>query len=370
MRVICAFDKFKSNRSAHALCAFLRQWSKGRRGVELVVLPMADGGEGSLNAAASYLPEMKIKSMRTVNAVGNSILAPYGIWQNKAFVQLSDSAGLAQIEKVARDCMGASTLGTGWQLKEILKKENPSEMNLFLGGSATTDGGLGILTALGIDFYNAKGNKITPSGASMQEVRSFQCSEAFQRYESVQWNLYCDVTNPFFGPNGAAQQYSPQKGASASEVEQLDRGLSNLAAIYSQHKNIGVQSVEGAGAAGGVAGGILAFFKARVCSGAGFFIQLAKLDTHLKNADMVITAEGCFDATSLNGKLPYQVLVLAGERPIERVLVAGAIQATEWLEANKVRYEDLSVIAKENNLNSFEDIEECLEIALSKILKI
>ncbi|MDH3712200.1 MAG: glycerate kinase, partial [Cyclobacteriaceae bacterium] len=200
-----------------------------------------------------------------------------------------------------RNCLNTSSLGTGELIWDAIDK-GARQIYLFIGGSATTEAGLGILQALGINAIN-KGQILPPVGSSLVDITEFDTSGLKIEPQELEFIVVCDVRNPLYGPQGAAFVYAPQKGADQQAVHLLDKGLRNFADIIRQQRGLNVHDFEGSGAAGGIAAGIKSFFPARIQRGIDTIMELVDLRTALSRADLVITGEGKLDGQTLEGKV-------------------------------------------------------------------
>ncbi|MGC0419957.1 glycerate kinase [Embleya sp. AB8] len=323
MRIVFAPDSFKGTVPADLAAAALAEgWLHERPGDEVVLVPLADGGEGTLDAVARAVP----------GAVRVPVLGapgPDGRAVDAAWLRMPDGSGVVELAGVsglpllggALDPMGAHTVGLGMVLRSALR-DGVSALVVAVGGSASTDGGSGALAALGARFRAADGRELPYGGGALARLAAIDRTRlAPPPPGGVQ--ILTDVTNPLLGPAGAAAVFGPQKGASADQVADLDAGLARLADLLG-----GDPGAPGAGAAGGTAYGLAAAWHAVIVPGATRVAELAGLPAALADADLVITGEGRFDATSMRGKVVGTVLDLAhraADTPV--ALVAGSIAA-------------------------------------------
>lgn len=318
MKIILAPDSYKDCLSAIGVC---RAMEEGIRRVvpsaEIVMLPIADGGEGTLDALSYGTPITRI-SEPTVDPLGRPILAEFGMNKNTAVIELAQASGLQLLTSEERDPEKASTYGTGLQIRSAIEK-GATTIYVTLGGSATTDGGMGILRALGAAFYDADGNRLSGCGADLQRVASFDLS---QLPKGISYYLVCDVKNPLFGEQGAAFVYGPQKGADPEMVKRLDNGLQNLHSVARNH-GIEIDGVA-AGAAGGV-GALQGFLSATVVSGIDWVLEQCNFTDHLQTADLVITGEGKTDSQTLNGKAIYGIATAAKAKSVPVIGISGSL---------------------------------------------
>ena len=327
MRVLIAPDKFKGTLSAAQAAAAI---SEGVLRIYpeavVTVLPMADGGEGTVEAAVAAGFEERL------NAVVGPILRPTGaVWAingNTAVIETAQASGYLLTEPTPENALRAHSYGCG-QLIAAALDAGASEIVLGLGGSAMTDGGTGALRALGLKLLDQHGAFVPLGGGSLADVVAIDASDLDQRLAKVRFRIAVDVDNPLYGPLGAAQVFAPQKGADPDGVELLDAGLRNLASVLREAFGVDVD-VPGAGAAGGFPASFLALAGSRLAevaieSGVELVAELLSLREKIAESDLVITGEGSVDEQSLAGKTPIGVARAAQELGVPAVLVAGQL---------------------------------------------
>lgn len=318
MRVIVALDSFKGTVSArHAAVALGRGWSAVRPEDELVLLPLADGGEGTVDAFAAASPDAQLHTTRVTGPDGRSVYASWLLLPDgTAVTELAESSGLPLMAHP--DPLGASTIGLGEVLAAALTA-GAERIVVGLGGSASTDGGAGALRALGARFLGPDGRELLPGGGALLDLAEVDL-ERLASPPRGGVTLLCDVTAPLLGPAGAAAVFGPQKGATPEQVALLDKALERLAALLD-----GKPQALGMGAAGGTAYGLAAAWGAEIAPGARTVAELAGLPAALAGAQLVLTGEGRFDHTSLTGKVVGGVVELASAAGVPVGIVAGAI---------------------------------------------
>ena len=322
MQILVVPDSFKESLSAREVAQAI---SNGIQSVnsEVIVkqLPFSDGGEGALDLLQNLFDgDLVITS--TIDAMGRSIKAPYFRFTNRktAWIELSQASGLAQIEPKQRNPMMASTYGTGLQIRHALDA-GAEEIYLGIGGSATNDGGTGILSALGGLFSDAEGEMLLPGGGFLTELDHIDV-EAIPQF---QLKVACDVTNPLLGVQGATAVYGPQKGVTPEMQPQLEAGLANFSKHIELLTQKSVAEVPGAGAAGGCAAGLHGLLGAELISGFELLAELSNLESEIKEADLVITAEGRVDGQSIEGKLPVGVAKLTQKHNKPLIVLTGSM---------------------------------------------
>ncbi len=333
MRVLVAPDSFGGALdSVAAATAIAAGWSAARSGDEVTCIPMADGGEGTLAAIASALGQSaERRSARVADPLGREVEADWLLVDGGrgAFVELAAASGLARLapeERTPVTAATATTRGTGELLRHALDA-GVERITLGVGGSATTDGGTGILAALGARFLDRSGAELGPGGGALADLARIDLSGLDDRLASVRIVIASDVTNRLVGSSGAAATYGPQKGADAATVERLDSALSRLGQEIERSTGRLVADLPGAGAAGGTTAGFLGFTTATVRPGFEVVAEIVGLADALERADLVLTGEGRADEQTLRGKTAFGVATLAGARGIPVVLLCGAVGA-------------------------------------------
>jgi glycerate 2-kinase len=343
MKIVVAPDKFKGSLPATQVAAAIADGLRaGRPGAELVTIPVADGGEGTVDAAVAAGFERV--PVTAAGPAGDPVRASYARRGEVAVVELACVCGLARLPGGPGSSraapLTASSFGAGEVLRAALEA-GARRIVLGVGGSASTDGGAGLLQALGARVLDTRGKPVRPGGAGLRDVATLdltglhpalQTALQTARYPAgfaADIVLAADVDNPLTGPDGAAEVYGPQKGASPAEVDALAAGLHRWAAVVAAVTGRDWSQAPGAGAAGGVGFAALAVLGATRRPGIELVLDLAGFDTALDGADLVITGEGSLDAQSLAGKTPVGVARAAARRGIAAVAVAGRSTLTE-----------------------------------------
>ncbi len=326
MRVVAAPDKFKGTLSAEgAARAIAAGWLRTRPGDQVDIIPMADGGEGTLEALLAAL-DGEVHEVRVAGPLGHPVDAAYGVARVRsgtlAIVEMARASGLQLVPAQQRDPMRASTRGTG-ELIRAACSHSPSTVILCIGGSATNDGGAGMAQALGVRLRDERGDEIPPGGLGLLELRTVDLSALSAEVGAPRYVVARDVDNPLFGPSGASAIYGPQKGASPEQVILLDRALRHFAAVLERDLGLSVSHVPGAGAAGGLGAGLIAFLGAKLRPGVQVVTEAVGLRRRLAGAGAVITGEGSFDEQSLHGKAAMGVVGAAREVGIPAAVLCG-----------------------------------------------
>lgn len=326
MKIIVAPDSFKgcltAKQAGEAIASGVR---KALPQSEIVIKPMADGGEGTLqclvDATGGKLLQTVVK-----NPLGQDIPAEFGILGDglTCVIEMAAASGLYLISSEERNPLRTTTYGFGQLIRAGLDL-GCRRFILGLGGSSTNDGGGGMLQALGFRLLDENGQDLAFGGGELSKLRRIDRSQADPRLADCQFIIACDVTNPFVGPNGASHVFGPQKGASPEMVRQLDDNLRHFADLIQATEGISIHDVEGTGAAGGVAGALLAFLRGQLQSGIQIVRETTMLAEAMAGAELVFTGEGQVDSQTAHGKTPCGVARLAKQFGIPVIVLAGSI---------------------------------------------
>jgi glycerate kinase len=331
MRVLIAPDKFRGTMSAaQAALAIEIGWLRARPGDTVSRVPMADGGEGTLDALLAASNGRRITT-RVTGPLGDPVDASFGILPGPegpvAVVEMSRASGIGLLGPNRRHATRATTRGTGELLGAALA-ERPTRVVVGVGGSATTDGGAGMAQALGARLLDVSGREIGPGGAALLDLERVDVGDLDPATRGVRFLVAADVENPLVGPSGAAHVFAPQKGASRDEVLLLDRALAHYAAVVERDLGVEVRHLPGGGAAGGLAAGLVAFLGAHLRPGVEIVMEALRVPERILSSDLVITGEGKLDASSLAGKTVAGVARVAREAGVPTLVLAGAADAS------------------------------------------
>ncbi len=332
-RVVIAPDKFKGTLDAAGVArAIAAGLSASAPGVDVVVVPVADGGDGTVDAAVAAGFERV--TLDASGPTGQPVTTSWARSGGDAVVELADVSGLAQLPGGRLVALEASSRGTGEVIAAALDA-GCRRIVVGIGGSACTDGGAGLMAALGLRVLDAQGEPVPEGGAGLSTARSIDLEGVHPRLAGADIVVACDVDNPLTGPHGAAAVYGPQKGASPVMVAQLDGALRHWADLVASATGRDHRDDEGAGAAGGVGFGLMALAGAQARPGAELVFELTGLREAVAGADLVITGEGSLDEQSLRGKAPAAVAAVAREAGVRVVAVAGRCTLSEdvWRSA-------------------------------------
>lgn len=340
--IIVACDSFKGSMSADEVCAVISSALKTKiPDCRVVEIPVADGGEGTVNSYIYALGGEKVK--KTVKSpLLHNIEVYYGIVNgDTAVIECAAASGIT-IEK-ENNAVDATSFGTGQLVKDALDA-GIRKFIIGLGGSACTDGGKGLLTALGGAFLNEAGKQVSPGGKGLTELCSVDMAHFDNRIFDSEITVLCDVTNPLFGKSGAAYVYAPQKGASTDDVIMLDSGLRKLAELSVDGKGSDYSSEPGTGAAGGLGFALMRYCGAKLKRGIDTILDITDFEIKSASADLVITGEGKMDSQSLCGKVPFGVA--ARSRAPECIAVVGVLDESARLE--KIRDAGINSVYETN----------------------
>lgn len=326
MKIVIAPDSYKESLSAMEVANTIE---KGFKQVfpdaEYIKIPVADGGEGTVDTMIDATKGEKIELIVT-GALGQPLNAFFGISNDRstAFIEVASASGLAQVPVEKRNPLITTSYGVGELILSALDLGARSFI-IGLGGSATNDGGAGMLQALGVKLLDADNQNIGYGGAELVRLSKIDISSLDSRLPECRFNIACDVTNPLIGETGASAIFGPQKGASPQMVKQLDAALAHFASIIKQDLNIDVKDLPGAGAAGGLGAAFAAVLNGELKSGIGIITDLLNLEDKIKDADLVITGEGRIDHQSINGKVPVGVANIAKQYDVPVIGIAGSL---------------------------------------------
>ncbi|MBC7333017.1 MAG: glycerate kinase [Actinobacteria bacterium] len=341
MKILVSTDKYKGSLSALEVCTIIgNAIRKVDRSIEVVISPMADGGEGTVDTLVESEKGRYVK-IRVKDPLGKVINSRFGIIKKDiAVIEMALASGLWLVPDDKRNPMETTTYGTGELIRKALDM-GCRKVIIGIGGSATTDGGMGMAQALGVRFYDESGNLLGFGGKQLLKLHKIDISGIHPRVHSTEFLVACDVDNPLTGRKGAAYVYSPQKGATPEMVKELDRGLLNFAKIIKKDLGKDVKNLKGAGAAGGLGAGLVAFLGAKLMRGTDIIIETTSLRQKMLGADLVITGEGAFDRQTFFGKSAYGVARLAREYNIPVITINGSVLT----ERRDISSENLSLFS-------------------------
>ena len=326
MKIVIAPDSFKDSLSAQGVAdAIALGLGQVWPDAQLVKCPMADGGEGTVESVLAAC-DGQLRRTNVRGPLGTTVDAAWG-WLPQsltAIIEMAEASGLQLVPPAQRDACISSTFGTGELIRAALDA-GAQRVILAIGGSATNDGGSGAMQALGVKWLDAQGEPLAPGGLALAQLARIDLSDIDPRLARVRFDIAADVNNPLCGPHGASAIFGPQKGATPEQVEQLDRALGHFAELCAQVLNKDVRDEPGSGAAGGLGFGAKAFLGAQFKANVEVVAELVGLAEAVKDADLVITGEGRFDAQTLRGKTPLGVARIARQHGVPVIVIAGTL---------------------------------------------
>lgn len=327
MKVIIAPDSFKGSVSALDVAKNIEvAIHEVEPTAQTILMPVADGGEGTVDAIASCVPA-EIHRIQVCGPMKEEAEAYYATIDNgqTAVIEMAQASGLPMVPMDCRNPWHATTYGTGQMIKDALDR-GVKKIIIGIGGSATNDGGAGALMALGASFLDAEGKELQLGGGALSELKTMDLSRFDKRIFDTEIVVACDVTNPLTGPTGASYVYGPQKGANPEMVEALDAALAHFAEVSKAELGEDFAICPGAGAAGGLGFALLAFCKARFAAGIDVVLDVCGFKKELEDADLVITGEGRIDGQSVCGKVLYGIGMRAKEKQVPVVAIGGGVK--------------------------------------------
>ena len=329
-RLTIAIDSFKGSLSSREVAeAFAEGWRKVLPDCEIATLPIADGGEGTLEALVGAMDGEYIE-VGVHDPLLRPIKAKYGIIGEgqSAIIELASASGLTLLREGERNPMETSTYGTGEMVADAVKR-GCRRVLMCIGGSATNDCGVGMLRALGYRFLDGRGCEVEGRGKDLEKIEYIDDTQRIATLGECEFVVACDVINPLYGEQGAAHIFAPQKGADTAMVEALDRGLRHFAEVVERYNGCSIGEMEGAGAAGGVGGGLHAILDAQLKRGIDMVLETIGFDQIIEGSDLVITGEGRLDSQTIMGKAPSGILAAAQRQNIPVIAIGGAV---EWCD--------------------------------------
>ena len=322
-KCVVVSDSFKGTVSSREICAIAQQViPRHFPACEVVCIPVADGGEGTVDCFIQAMGAQRV-GVTVTNALGEKSTAAYARLGELAIIEMAAAAGLPQVG--ALRCPGtATTYGVGELIAHAVDS-GCRKILLGLGGSATNDGGCGCAAALGVRFYDADGQSFVPVGDTLGRIARIDTAKADELLRSVEITVMCDVTNPLYGPTGAAYVFAPQKGADAEKVKSLDAGLRHFGDVIRSQYGLDVSAMPGAGAAGGMGAGCVSLLGGTIQSGIDAVLDVTGFDRQLEGADLVITGEGRIDSQSADGKVISGVARRTRAKGVPLIAIAGGI---------------------------------------------
>ncbi|MEL3907174.1 MAG: glycerate kinase [Treponema sp.] len=325
MKFLCASDSFKGSISSKRICELFEQAAYGIfPGCEVTGIPIADGGEGTVEAVLQ-ITGGRYETVRVAGPLMEPVDAVYGIFDgNCAIIEMAAASGLPLVPPAQRNPLYTTSYGTGELIRDALEK-GCRTLYISLGGSATNDGGMGALRALGVRFLDKTGQPLAGTGSDLIRAAAIDTAALHPAIAECDIRILCDVTNPLTGQNGAVYTFGKQKGATPEILEQLECGMCSYARLLQTAAGINADSIPGAGAAGGLGAALHIFLNAPLQSGIETILDLVQFNRLLDGVDLVVTGEGCADRQSILGKVPSGIGKRCKARNIPAVMITGAI---------------------------------------------
>jgi len=371
MKIVIAPDSFKGSLSAKEVAdAIEKGINKLNKNITVQKIPMADGGEGTVQALVDGTGG-KIISTRVFDPLMREINSFYGILgDNKtAVIEMSAASGLPLISMEERNPLLTTTFGTGQLFLHALE-QGCRNFIIGIGGSATNDGGFGMMKALGVKLLDINGEDIGLGGGALERLSFIDISNLDPRIKECIITVACDVDNPLCGIRGASNVFGPQKGATPEMIVTLDKNLKLYSEIIEDQLGVSIINTPGSGAAGGLGGGLLAFLNAKLKSGIDIVIETTNLEAYIKNADLIITGEGSIDFQTQFGKTPFGVAKLGEKYNIPVIALAGSIGKGADVLYNKGFHSIFSIVNKPMTLEeAIKDGAFLLEDAAERVLR-
>ena len=324
MKIVIAPDSYKGSLGAGRVADALAEGvQRADPAAEIIRLPVADGGEGTVEVMLAACGGKAIAE-RVEDPLGRPCDASWGVLSDgrTAIIEMAAASGLSRLSSRELDPLNASSYGTG-QLIEAARHHGCSRIAIGIGGSATVDGGAGILEALGVHLWSSQGTPVGRGGGCLGQLDRIDASDAALRFREVEISVLCDVENPLVGNRGAAAVFGPQKGASAETVRELETALTHYAAVVERDLDVQIAHTPRCGAAGGAGAALYAAVHAKLEKGIEAILETIELRSHLEGCDLVITGEGRMDSQTLHGKAPLGVARMAAALGVPTVAVVG-----------------------------------------------
>ncbi|MEM5563681.1 glycerate kinase [Psychroserpens sp. AS72] len=355
MKIVLAPDKFKNSLTGMEFCDVVETSIKTiRADVEIVKLPLADGGDGTIDVVDYYL-KGDIIHIEVNNPFFKTIKASYLYSESSktAFVEMAEASGVKLLKPEQFDCKNATTFGTGEMIADAIKK-GASKIILGVGGSATSDCGIGMASALGFQFLDKDNEQVKPIGANLSKIVSINTCNVNSKLNNIKFEIACDVTNPLFGENGAAFVYAAQKGATQEDIKMLDKGLEDFSKVLKTTFKVDAQLIKGAGAAGGMGIASKVFLNGTLKPGIQLIKNLANFNQQIDGASWIISGEGKLDNQTLSGKTIQGVINSARDKNIKLAVFCGTI------DLEKSIVQDLGISYSSSIMDQAFDLDDAL----------
>lgn len=329
MKIVIAVDSFKGCLSSSSIANAVEEGIQNTLpGCEMIKVPIADGGEGTVDALVDAT-QGKIITIPVHNPLMQPIQASYGMTGDgqTAIIEMSAASGLDLIPLRPGNVMDTTTYGTGEMIADAIER-GCRNFIIGVGGSATNDAGTGMMQALGVRFTDEMGNEVEKGGKSLSSIRHIDTQNQLSELQDCTFHIATDVTNPFYGPQGAACIFGPQKGGNEEQIKALDKGMKHLAELIFETTGKEIGHLPGAGAGGGMGGGCVTFLQANISPGIELIMDYLHFDEIIRGAGLVITGEGKMDRQTLFGKVPVGIARAAASQQIPVIAITGQLDIT------------------------------------------
>jgi glycerate kinase len=367
MKILIAPDKFKGTLSAAGVAAAIgRAVRKKYPEAKIIEQPLADGGEGSLELLQQLLP-LKKHRLEVTGPLRKPVLAEYLMGEDKAYIEIAQAAGLQYVPGPRRNPGRTTTIGVGMLIDDAIAR-GAKDIYLFLGGSATNDCGAGMAAALGYRFFGKKAEDFVPTGDSLEWVDKINQTEVAPALKGVRFTAVCDVNNPLLGPLGATYTYCVQKGATTEDLPDLERNQAHFAECINANLGVDVRLLAGAGAAGGLGAGCVAFLGAGLRPGIDVLLEAVGFADLVQDADLVITGEGKIDSQTIHGKVVSGVARAAKAAGVPQVIAFCGRQEVTAADVNAMGLTDVYALLDLSSMTlsqAMDQTEESLEWLVS-----
>ena len=366
MKILIVPDSFKGSLSSKQAADAIEKGINYPQ-FEIEKIPMADGGEGTIECLIVSLNGSKLRDFVT-DPIGRKVQAEFGILQDNktAIIEMAAASGLLLIPKKRRNPLYTTTYGTGELIRKVIER-GYKKIILGLGGSATTDCGAGALQALGVKLLDRNGGNIKFGGLFLKDLHKIEISDQ-NKFSDIEVTFMCDVSNKLLGVNGTANVFAQQKGASIDNVQILEDNLAHFAQIVKKDTGNDIAESIGSGAAGGLAAGLSILFKSQFVSGSDFVIKATNLRTKIRNADIIITGEGELNSQTRFGKIPYKIATISKEYNKPVMGVFGKVTNAAKIEYKR-EFKHISALC-DNGISQEEAMQNAYSLLTSKVKEI
>ncbi|MBN8723750.1 MAG: glycerate kinase [Acidobacteria bacterium] len=375
IKILVAPSSFKQSMTAKTATKIIaKEIKKLLPQAKIWKIPLADGGAGTLVTLLKAM-EGKVFSCLVSDPIGRKVSASYGIFADKttAVVEMAASTGLSLLAENERNPMLASSYGFGQLINQTIENKKIRKIILGLGDTATVDGGIGMLQALGVRIWDNQGKEIGQGGQFLSQIAGLDANLAKEKLANIEICIASDVENPLLGEMGAAKVFGPQKGATKEMVLELEKGLENWAKVLSNAADLDketISKIAGGGAAGGVAVGLISLFGAKIVSGSQLVVDAHKLNEKISQADLIFTGEGAIDSQTLQGKMPARLARLAKKSGVPLIAFTGHLAIDEGILQQNGFSLVVPIVDRVLNLNeAFLQAPNLLALATKRILQ-